>query len=420
MWYSYTVGRERPEMNEQQVMIMVSSDMMAKVKGGSAIRKLFEEGAELARKYGAENVCDFSLGNPNVPAPETVREAMMAVLEDTEPAKLHGYMPNTGFPEVRAAVAESINRRHGTKLSEKNIVMCTGAAAGINVVLKTILNPGEEVVAIAPFFVEYGNYVSNHGGVLKIVPPNAPDFRPDPEKLSGTIGPKTRAVIINTPNNPTGIVYSAADLRAIADVLERKEREYGTDIYLISDEPYRELVYDPETAVPYVPGIYRNTIVCYSWSKSLSLPGERIGYVEVPAEVSDFDDIMDCLSVATRIMGFVNAPSLQQLAVARCLEDKADIDFYRRNRDMLCAGLEEIGFTFARPAGAFYLWLKSPFEDEEKFVEMAKKHLLLLVAGRGFACPGYVRLAYCTAPEVIERSIPKFRALMEDVKRELG
>ncbi len=399
---------------------MVSSEMLAKVKGGSAIRKPFEEGAELAKKYGAENVCDFSLGNPNVPAPETVRNAMIDVLRETEPVKLHGYMPNTGFPEVRAAVAESLARRTGAELTARNIVMCTGAAAGLNVVLKTLLDPGDEVLAFAPFFVEYGNYVSNHGGVMKIVPPNFPTFRPDPEALAACVGPRTRALIINSPNNPTGIVYSEEDIRAIAEVLERKQTEYGTDIYLISDEPYRELVYDPDTRVPYVPALYRNTIICYSWSKSLSLPGERIGYVAVPSGVSDFADIMDCLSVATRIMGFVNAPSLQQLAVIRCLEDKADIAFYKRNRDMLCEGLAAAGYEFAKPDGAFYLWVKSPFADEERFVEMAKKHLLLLVAGSGFACPGYVRLAYCTAPEVIERSIPKFHALMEDVKREQG
>ncbi len=399
---------------------MVSKDMLATGKGGSAIRKLFEEGAELGRKYGPENVCDFSLGNPNVPAPESVKRAMIDVLEMTDPNNLHGYMPNVGFPEVREAIAADINKKHGTALGARNIVMCTGAAAGLNVVLKTLLDPGSEVLAFAPFFVEYGNYVSNHGGVMKVIPPNFPDFRPDPAALAACISPKTRALIINSPNNPTGIVYSEDDIRAIASVLEAKQAEYGTDIYLISDEPYRELVYDPQTVVPYVPAFYRNTVVCYSWSKSLSLPGERIGYVCVPSEVSDFGDIMDCLSVATRIMGFVNAPSLQQLSVIRCLDDKADIAFYKRNRDMLCEGLSAAGLEFARPDGAFYLWVKSPIADEQRFVEMAKKHLLLLVAGSGFACPGYVRLAYCTAPEVIERSIPKFKALMEDVKKEIG
>lgn len=390
---------------------MIAEKMKNMVANSSAIRAMFEEGNRLAKIYGAENVFDFSLGNPNVAAPEAVKKAIIELLEEDDPVVLHGYTnSNSGYADVRETVAQSLNERFGTKFEGKNIVMSVGAAGGLNVILKTLINPGDEVIAFAPYFGEYRSYTNNYDGVLVEISPNTMDFQPKLDEFEEKITPKTKAVIINTPNNPTGVVYSEETIKKLASIMEAKQKEYGTDIYLISDEPYRELVYDG-VEVPYLTKYYDNTIVGYSYSKSLSLPGERIGYLVIPDEVKDSEDVQAAANVATRILGFVNAPTLQQKVVAKCINEKTDISFYDRNRETLYNGLRECGFECIKPEGAFYLFVKSPTADEKEFCAAAKKYNLLLVPGSSFACPGYVRLAYCVAYETIVNSLPKFKEL---------
>ena len=389
--------------------------MQGYVNNSSAIRAMFEEGKKLASVYGAENVYDFSLGNPNVPAPAAVKEAALQVLNEEDPLMVHGYMSNSGYEDVREAIAASLNRRFGTGYDAGNLVMTVGAAGGMNVIFKTLLNPGDEVIAFAPYFGEYRAYVSNYDGVLKVVPPDTETFQPNLAAFEKLITEKTKAVIVNTPNNPTGVVYSAETLKRLADILEEKQKEWKTSIYLISDEPYRELVYGG-VEVPWIPDFYRNTIVGYSFSKSLSLPGERIGYLVLPSEMDDSEAVKNAANVATRILGYVNAPSFFQRVVARCLEEKADIAYYDRNRETLYEGLKKAGLSCIKPEGAFYLFVKSPVEDEKAFCEKAKKQNLLLVPGSSFACPGYVRLAYCVSYEMIVRSLPHFEELMKEYR----
>lgn len=391
---------------------MIADKMKNMVANSSAIRAMFEEGNRLAKIYGKENVYDFSLGNPNVPAPEAVKQAVVEALEE-DPVVLHGYTSNSGYEDVRAAIAASINERFETKFEGKNIIMTVGAAGGLNVILKTLLNPGDEVITFAPYFGEYRSYVSNYDGVLVEVSPNTVDFQPKLDEFEQKITPKTKAVIVNTPNNPTGVVYSEATIQKLAAIMEAKQKEYGTEIYLISDEPYRELVYDG-VEVPYLTKYYDNTIVGYSYSKSLSLPGERIGYLVIPDEVADSSDVLAAASVATRILGFVNAPTLQQKVVAKCLNEKTDISYYNRNRETLYNGLLECGFECIKPEGAFYLFVKAPIANEKEFCETAKKYNLLLVPGSSFGCAGYVRLAYCVAYETIVNSLPKFKELAKE------
>ena len=393
---------------------MIAEKMKNMVANSSAIRAMFEEGNRLAQIYGAENVFDFSLGNPNVAAPEAVKKAIMELLEESDPVVLHGYTnSNSGYADVRETVADSLNKRFGTKFEGKNIVMSVGAAGGLNVILKTLLNPGDEVIAFAPYFGEYRSYTNNYDGVLVEISPNTVDFQPKLDEFEQKITPKTKAVIVNTPNNPTGVVYSEETIKKLAAIMETKQQEYGTDLYLISDEPYRELVYDG-VEVPYLTKYYANTIVGYSYSKSLSLPGERIGYLVIPDEVKDSAEVLAAANVATRILGFVNAPTLQQKLVAKCINEKTDISYYDRNRETLYQGLKECGFTCIKPQGAFYLFVKSPVADEKEFCAAAKKYNLLLVPGSSFACPGYVRLAYCVSHEMILRSLPKFQELAKE------
>lgn len=393
---------------------MIAEKMKNMVANSSAIRAMFEEGTRLAKIYGAENVFDFSLGNPNVAAPEAVKKAIIELLEENDPVVLHGYTnSNSGYADVRETVAKSLNERFGTKFEGKNIVMSVGAAGGLNVILKTLINPGDEVIAFAPYFGEYRSYTNNYDGVLVEISPNTADFQPKLDEFEQKITPRTKAVIVNTPNNPTGVVYSEETIKKLASIMESKQREYGTDIYLISDEPYRELIYDG-AEVPYLTKYYDNTIVGYSYSKSLSLPGERIGYLVIPDEVKDSEDVQAAANVATRILGFVNAPTLQQKVVARCINEKTDITFYDRNRETLYNGLRECGFECIKPEGAFYLFVKSPVADEKEFCAAAKKYNLLLVPGSSFACPGYVRLAYCVAYETIVNSLPKFKELAQE------
>lgn len=392
---------------------MIADKMKALVKNSSVIRAMFEEGKIMAAKYGAENVYDFSLGNPNVPAPVQVKEAIIEEAEKEDPIVLHGYMSNAGYEDVRQAVAESINKKFDTAFSAKNIIMTVGAAGGLNVILKTLLNPGDEVIAIAPYFGEYNSYVSNFDGKLVVVSPNTETFQPNLTELEEKLTARTKAVIVNSPNNPTGVIYSEETIQAMAEILRKKQKEFGTDIYLISDEPYRELAYDG-AEVPYLTKYYENAIIGYSFSKSLSLPGERIGYLVIPDEAADSEDVISAAGTATRILGYVNAPSLMQKAVAKCLDAQADVPYYDRNREDLYNGLKEMGFECIKPQGAFYLFMKSPVADEKVFCEAAKKQHILIVPGSSFACPGYVRIAYCVAHETIINSMPGFKALAEE------
>lgn len=390
---------------------MIAEKMKGMVANSSAIRAMFEEGNRLAEIYGAENVYDFSLGNPNVPAPQAVKQAMIELLDESDPMVLHGYTnSNSGYADVRQTVAESVNERFGTAFTGENIVMTVGAAGGLNVIFKTLLNPGDEVIAFAPYFGEYRSYTNNYDGVLVEISPNTENFQPKLEEFEEKITPKTKIVIVNTPNNPTGVVYSEETIRKMTEIMEAKQKEYGTDIYLVSDEPYRELAYDG-VEVPYLTKYYNNTIIGYSYSKSLSLPGERIGYLVIPDEVADSDDVKSAANVATRILGFVNAPTLQQKVVAKCINEKTDLTFYNRNRETLYNGLIDCGFECIKPQGAFYLFVKSPVENEKAFCEEAKKLHILMVPGSSFACPGYVRLAYCVSYETIVNSLPKFQEL---------
>lgn len=393
---------------------MIAEKMKNMVANSSAIRAMFEEGNRLAGIHGAENVYDFSLGNPNVPAPQAVKEAIYEILKESDPVALHGYTnSNSGYADVRQTVADSLNERFGTKFCGENIIMSVGAAGGLNVILKTLLNPGDEVITFAPYFGEYRSYVSNYDGVLVEISPNTVDFQPKLDEFERKITKKTKAVIVNTPNNPTGVVYSEDTIQKLAAVMEAKQREYGTDIYLISDEPYRELVYDG-AEVPFLTRYYDNTIIGYSYSKSLSLPGERIGYLVIPDEAADSENIRVAANVATRILGFVNAPTLQQKIVAKCINEKTDLSFYDKNRETLYNGLLACGFECIKPQGAFYLFMKSPVENEKEFCEAAKKYHILVVPGSSFACPGYVRLAYCVSYEMILRSLPKFQELAKE------
>ena len=389
---------------------MISEKMKPYVKNNSAIRMMFEEGNRLRAKYGADKVFDFSLGNPSVPAPDCVREAIIELVNETDPTVLHGYMSNAGFEDVRQTIAESLNKRFDTKFSAKNLIMTVGAASGLNVILKTILNPGEEVIVFAPYFLEYGAYVRNYDGVLVEISPDTATFQPNLAEFEKKITPKTKAVIVNTPHNPTGVVYSEETIRKLSAILEAKQKEFGTVIYLISDEPYRELAYDG-VEVPYLTKYYDNTVVGYSYSKSLSLPGERIGYLVIPDEADGSEELISAATIANRTLGCVNAPSLIQKVVAKCVDAKTDLAAYDKNRQALYNGLKEFGFECIKPQGAFYLFVKSPVADEKAFCEAGKKYNILMVPGSSFACPGYVRLAYCVSYETIVNSLPEFKKL---------
>lgn len=391
---------------------MISEKMKPLVQNNSVIRVMFEEGKRLAAIYGADNVYDFSLGNPNVPAPKEVEESILETLKEEDSTFVHGYMNNAGYEDVRETVARSLNRRFGTSFDQGNILMTVGAASGLNVILKTILNPKDEVIVFAPYFVEYGNYVRGYDGELVVVSPNTVDFQPNLNEFAGKITARTKAVIINTPNNPTGVVYSDATLSRLGQILREKEAEFCTDIVLISDEPYRELAYDG-VEVPYVTKYYDNTVVCYSYSKSLSLPGERIGYLVIPDEMKDAKEVFAAAAIANRVLGSVNAPSLMQRVIKRCIEKGAAVNLkaYDRNRNLLYDSLREYGFECIRSEGAFYLFMKTPIADDKAFCAQAQKYNLLFVPGSSFACPGYVRIAYCVSYEQIERSLPAFRAL---------
>lgn len=394
---------------------MISNKMEKLVKGSSTIRAMFEEGKKLSAKYGEENVFDYSLGNPNVEPPEEVKKAIIDIINEESQNLVHGYMNNAGYEDVRKKIADFINEKNNTNLTENNIVMTCGAAGGLNIILKTLLNPEDEVIVIAPFFGEYQNYVNNFDGKLVVVQSNKETFQPDIEALEKGITPKTKAIIINTPNNPTGVIYSEESLTKMAEVLKKKEKEYGTSIYLISDEPYKEIAYDG-AEVPFLLKYHKNSFIGYSYSKSLSLPGERIGYVVANSEMDDYENIIQSLNVANRILGFVNAPSLFQRVIGRILGAEVDVNIYKKNRDLLYNHLISLGFECVKPQGAFYLFPKSLIPDDKAFAEAAKKYNLLIVPGSSFGCPGHFRLSYCISYEKIEKSLQAFTKLAEEFK----
>lgn len=394
---------------------MVNQKMYELGTKKSTIRTIFEFGRRRAAEVGEENVFDFSLGNPNVPTPEFVKEAAIDILASMEPAAVHGYTIAPGNPQVREALAASVNRRFGTKFSAGNFFLTSGAAAAITICFKALAQPEDEFIAFAPFFPEYRAFVESVGGRLVVVPPQPEDWQIDFSSFEQRITNHTKAVIVNSPNNPSGAVYSEATIRRLADILKAKEAEYHHPIFLISDEPYREIAFDGYT-VPYIPNYYDNTLVCYSYSKSFSLPGERIGYIVVPDEVADFGKVYGSIAGAGRVLTHVNAPSLWQLVIGRCADRPSDIRTYVKNGRLLYQGLIDAGFECVKPQGAFYLFPKCLEEDDYAFCERAKKYDLLLVPGTDFGCPGYFRAAYCIRTETIERSLPLFRKLAAEYK----
>ncbi len=390
----------------------VSEKIAASIQRASWIRKMFEEGARLKKEHGAINVFDFSLGNPNLDPPPAVNAALVEAARDATPG-IHGYMSNAGFPFVRAAVAQKIKEDEGVDLDENSIVMTAGAGGAINVALKTILNPDGEVIIPRPYFVEYVFYVDNHGGKTVLVPTKA-DFSLDFDAIEGAITRKTAAVLINSPNNPTGKVYSQQEIDALGKMLERKGREIGRSIVLLSDEPYRAITYDG-VQVPSILKAYPHSIVVTSFSKDLSLAGERLGYVAVSPTIEQYGLTMEGLVLCNRVLGFVNAPGLIQRAVKDVLRSVVDVGVYKRRRDRLYSALTSFGYKCVKPEGAFYLFPKSPIEDDVAFVGRLQKKLILTVPGSGFGGPGYFRIAYCVSDETIEGSLKGFKEAIEEI-----
>ena len=395
---------------------MVSEKMYGLGTRKSTIRTIFEFGRKRAAEIGEENVYDFSIGNPNVPAPSIVNQTIIDTIKEMDSCALHGYTVAPGDPEVRETIAKSINRRFGTDYAGKNLFMTSGAAAALTICFKALAEDWDEFLTFAPYFPEYKCFVESVGSELKVVPANTDDFQIRFDMLEEMLTPHIKAVIINTPNNPSGVVYSEETIKKLAEVLYAKEKEYGHPIFLISDEPYRELVYGG-IEVPYVPKYYKNTLVCYSWSKSLSLPGERIGYIVVPDEIEGFEQVYGAIAGAARVLTHVNASSLFQRVVAKCVDVPSDIAAYEENGNLLYNGLIEAGFTCQKPQGAFYLFPKALEDDDYAFCERAKKYDLLLVPGTDFGCPGYFRAAYCIKKGTIEASLPAFRKLAEEYRK---
>ena len=385
------------------------------LQGNSAIRKMFELGQEMAEKYGKENVYDFSLGNPVAPVPYEVKNAIISLLENQDPHEIHGYMKNAGYDEVREQIARHLKRRFELSYEKEQILLCAGAAGGLNVLMRCLLDEEDEVLCFAPYFTEYNAYVSHYKGKLTVVPVKEDNFSLDIGMADRLIRRKTKAVILNNPNNPSGVVYKEEELKALAEMLREAEERVGHPIYLICDEPYRELVYDDRT-VPFMPALYENSIYLYSFSKTLSIPGERIGYLAIGKNVEDGEKLMTAAIIAGRTLGFVNAPSLFQKVISECLEVKVDVGFYDRNRRLLYTELTEMGFSCLPPEGAFYLLMKSPLADTEAFQKMAEEEHIIMVPTDSFGLPGYFRFSYCIPYESIESSLPAFRVLWEKVK----
>ena len=394
---------------------MVSEEMYVLGTKKSTIRTIFEFGKKRAAEVGAENVFDFSLGNPNVPAPDFIRDAAVDILMHGDPTEVHGYTIAPGKPAVREVLAADLKRCFGMEVTGKNLFMTAGAAASVTITFKALTEPGDEFVTFAPFFPEYRVFVEACGGKLVVVPAKTDDFQIDLTALERAVTPRTKAVIVNSPNNPSGAVYSETTIRRLADLLRAKEQEYGRPIFIVADEPYREIVYDG-ASVPCIPLFYDNTIVCYSYSKSFSLPGERIGYIVVPDTAADFARIYGAIAGAARVLTHVNAPSLWQLVVARCAGKAADLSTYAKNAALLYDGLTPLGFSCVRPQGAFYLFPQALEPDDAAFCRRAQEYDLLLVPGRDFGCPGYFRAAYCVRTKMIEKSLPRFEALAKSYK----
>ncbi len=376
----------------------------------SVIRELFEFGKKRMEEVGAENVFDFSIGNPSVPAPDTVGETAVRLLKETDPVLLHGYTSAQGDQKVREKIASSIRRRFNYPVRPESLYMSTGAAGALCGCLYGLLNPGEEVIVFAPFFPEYRVFIEGAGGVMKLIPADIEAFQIDFERFENALSPNTKAVLINSPNNPSGAVYSEDTIRRLSKILQEKSREYGQVIYLISDEPYREIAFSGVT-VPFVPAYYPNTLVCYSWSKALSLPGERMGYVMVSEEMEDHDEVFAAVAGGSRVLGYVSAPSLFQRVCAECVDDTSDISVYETNRNILVKGLRDIGFTVVEPQGTFYMFPRTLIEDDIAFCEKAKDFNLLIVPGTGFGCPGHTRISYCVPTQRAERSLAAFEKL---------
>lgn len=393
---------------------MLNEKMVSLGSRRSVIREIFEYGKKRKAEIGEENVFDFSLGNPSVPAPATVTAGLERIIKETDPVRLHGYTSAQGDMAVRAKIAGSIEKRFGFPANKDLIYMTCGAAASLTVTLNALVNSGDEIIIPAPFFPEYRVFAENAGARVVTVMCREPDFQLDIKAIESAVNEKTKAIIINSPNNPTGAVFSPDTIKALSDMLVRKQAEYGTDIYIIADEPYRELSYGAE--VPYIPKYYANTAVCYSYSKSLSLPGERIGYIFIPESANNSKKLYAAVCGAGRALGFVCAPSLMQYTVAECTYALPDISTYKKNRDLLFGALTDYGYKAVPPDGAFYLFVKSPEPDANAFCERAKKYELLLVPSDDFGCPGYVRISYCVTAEQIEKSLPAFKALIEEYK----
>ncbi len=395
---------------------MLARKMVEMSNQKSIIREIYEFGMQRAKEVGKENVFDFSIGNPNVPAPEIIKDVAIDILEKQDPVVTHSYPSNAGLPSTKAAIAKSLNERFDMDFTENQIFMAIGAAGAIMVCFRALLDsPEDEIVTFAPYFPEYKAFVEGAGGKLTVVPADIDSFQINFEEFEKVLNPNVKGVLINSPNNPTGIVYSEETIQKLAAILEEKQKEYGHSIYIISDEPYREIAFS-NVFVPYVPKYYDNTLVCYSYSKSLSIPGERIGYVAFSKRAEDADILLPVLVAAARSLAYVSAPSLYQMVVERCVDETADLSIYEKNKEIFYNGLIEMGYTCVEPGGAFYLFPRALEEDANAFCERAKKYNLLLVPGDSFGCPGHVRISYCVPTEVIERALPLFKKLADEYK----
>lgn len=392
---------------------MVSNEMYELGAKSSVIREIFEFGKKRAAEIGKENVYDFSLGNPSVPAPEKVNETIRRLTQEMEPCALHGYTSAVGDNGTRQAIADDLNRRFGTAFTMNNFYMTAGAAASLCITFRALTEKDDEIIVFAPYFPEYQVFITSAGAKVVEVKCKEDDLQIDLEAFKNAINEHTKAVVLNSPNNPSGVVTSEETVIKMTEILREKEKEYGKSIFLISDEPYRELVYG-DVKVPFLTKYYNNTIVCYSYSKSLSLPGDRIGYILVPSEVENFELIYKAVCGAGRALGYVCAPSLMQFVIKECTGLTGDVSVYKKNRDILVDAFTEYGFKLAKPDGAFYLFMKSPEADAAAFCEKAKKYNLLLVPSDSFGFPGYVRISYCVSTDMIERSLPSFKKLSEE------
>ena len=395
---------------------MLSKQVLELSKQHSVIRDIFEFGMERARQIGSENVFDFSIGNPSVPAPAQVDEKAMEMLKNQDPVDIHGYTSNAGILEVREKIAESLNRRFQTNYTSANIFMTIGAAAALGICFKSLVDgPEDEIITFAPYFPEYQVYAKGAGCKLRVMKPDTTTFQIHFEELEKALNPHTKAVLINSPNNPSGVIYSEETIHRQAELLEKKQKEFGHSIYIITDEPYREIVYDG-FEVPFVPNYYKNTLVGYSFSKSLSLPGERIGYLVAPTEAEDFEDLLAAFTASGRLLSYVSVPTLYQKVVGECVDLTSDISIYQRNKDIFYHALIDMGYECVEPGGAFYLFPKALEPDAVAFCERAKKYDLLLVPGDSFGCPGYVRISYCVPTEKIEKALPLFQKLRDEYR----